>query len=66
MMTEQALLNVHIKMCDEITVRGGRIDHILSLIHISFGTLYVYDFTDKFTLINNAGYLWLLFSISVI
>lgn len=22
MMTEQALLNVHIKMCDEITVRG--------------------------------------------
>lgn len=38
----------------------------VAIILCTFGTLYVYDFTDKFTLINNAGYLWLLFSISVI
>lgn len=27
-MTEQVLLNVHIRMCNEITARGGRIDRI--------------------------------------
>lgn len=27
-MTEQALLNIHARMCDEITTHGGRIDRI--------------------------------------
>lgn len=39
---------------------------LVAIILCTFGTWYIYNFTEKFTLITDAGYLWFLFSISVI